>query len=59
MALASQLALSSPSSHVTTMYGTPFHSCLNLVKCNYKIHNTEMLAILQGLEEWLQYLEGV
>jgi hypothetical protein len=25
---------------------------LNLVECNYEIHNTEMLAIIQGLEEW-------
>jgi hypothetical protein len=25
---------------------------------NYKIHNTEMLAIIQGLEEWRHYLEG-
>jgi hypothetical protein len=26
---------------------------------NYKIHDTEMLAIIQGLEEWRHYLEGV
>jgi hypothetical protein len=32
---------------------------LNPVECNYKIHNTEMLAIIQGLEEWRHYLEGV
>jgi hypothetical protein len=28
------------------------------VERNYKIHNTEMLAIIQGLEEWRHYLEG-
>jgi hypothetical protein len=31
---------------------------LNPVECNYKIHNTKMLAIIQGLEEWRHYLEG-
>jgi hypothetical protein len=31
---------------------------LNLVERNYKIHNTEMLAIIRGLEEWRHYLEG-
>jgi hypothetical protein len=31
---------------------------LNPVKCNYKIHNTEMLAIIRGLEEWRHFLEG-
>jgi hypothetical protein len=30
---------------------------LNQVECNYKIHNTEMLAIIQGLEEWQHYPE--
>jgi hypothetical protein len=31
---------------------------LNPVERNYKIHDTEMLAIIQGLEEWRHYLEG-
>jgi hypothetical protein len=30
---------------------------LNPVERNYKIHNTEMLAIVRGLEEWRHYLE--
>jgi hypothetical protein len=36
---------------------------LNPVERNYEIHdteihNTEMLAVIQGLEEWRHYLEG-
>jgi hypothetical protein len=31
---------------------------LNPVKRNYEIHDTEMLAIIRGLEEWRYYLEG-
>jgi hypothetical protein len=31
---------------------------LNPVEQNYKIHDTEMLAIIQGLEDWRHYLEG-
>jgi hypothetical protein len=31
---------------------------LNPVEWNYEIHDTEMLAIIQGLEEWRHYLEG-
>jgi hypothetical protein len=30
---------------------------LNPVERNYKIHDTEMLAIIRGLEEWRHYLE--
>jgi hypothetical protein len=30
---------------------------LNLVEQNYEIHDTEMLAIIRGLEEWRYYLE--
>jgi hypothetical protein len=33
-------------------------SVLNPVERNYEIHNTEMLAIIRGLEEWRHYLEG-
>jgi hypothetical protein len=32
---------------------------LNQVKHNYEIHDTEMLAIIQGLEVWQHYLEGM
>jgi hypothetical protein len=31
---------------------------LNLVERNYEIHNTEMLVIIRGLEEWRHQLEG-
>jgi hypothetical protein len=31
---------------------------LNPVERNYEIHDTEMLAIILGLEEWRHYLEG-
>jgi hypothetical protein len=31
---------------------------LNPVERNYEIHDTEMLASIQGLEEWRHYLEG-
>jgi hypothetical protein len=31
---------------------------LNPVEQNYQIHDTEMLAIIRGLEEWRHYLEG-
>jgi hypothetical protein len=31
---------------------------LNPVEQNYEIHDTKMLAIIQGLEEWRHYLEG-
>jgi hypothetical protein len=28
------------------------------VEQNYEIHDTEILAIIRGLEEWRHYLEG-
>jgi hypothetical protein len=31
---------------------------LNPVEQNHEIHDTEMLAIIQGLKEWRHYLEG-
>jgi len=31
---------------------------LNEVSRNYEIHDKEMLAIIQGLEEWQHFLEG-
>jgi hypothetical protein len=38
---------------------TSLSKALNPVERNYEIHDTEMLAIIQGLEEWRHYLEGV
>jgi hypothetical protein len=32
---------------------------LSAVKRNYEIHDKEMLAIIQGLEDWRHFLEGV
>jgi hypothetical protein len=31
---------------------------LSAVEQNYEIHNKEMLAIIQGLEDWQHFLEG-
>src|SRR6266540_7530072 len=31
---------------------------LSSVKCNYEIHNKEMLAIIQALQEWRHFIEG-
>jgi hypothetical protein len=31
---------------------------LSVVERNYEIHNNEMLAIIQGLEDWRHFLEG-
>jgi len=30
---------------------------LNLTKCNYEIHDKEMLAIIRCFESWRHYLE--
>ena len=35
-----------------------FSKSLSLVEWNYKIHNKEMLAIIQALEEWQHFFEG-
>ena len=32
---------------------------LNITKQNYKIHDKEMLAVIQYLESWRHYLEGM
>jgi hypothetical protein len=37
---------------------TSLSKMLNPVEWNYEIHDTEMLAIIRGLEEWRHYLEG-
>ena len=31
---------------------------LTSVKCNYEIHNKEMLAIIRALQEWRHFIEG-
>jgi len=35
-----------------------FSKSLSPVEWNYKIHDKEMLAIIQALEEWQHFLEG-
>ena len=35
-----------------------FFKSLSPVKQNYEIHDKEMLAIIQALEEWRYFLEG-
>ena len=35
-----------------------FSKSLSLVERNYEIHDKEMLAIIQALEEWGHFLEG-
>jgi hypothetical protein len=37
---------------------TLLSKALSPVEHNYEIHDTEMLAIIRGLEEWRHYLEG-
>ncbi|KAG5719121.1 hypothetical protein E4T56_gene11857 [Termitomyces sp. T112] len=36
-----------------------YSKSLNVVEWNYKIHNKEMLAIIQSFEEWWHFLEDV
>ncbi|KAG5730109.1 hypothetical protein E4T56_gene1856 [Termitomyces sp. T112] len=40
--------------HPVTFYS----KSLSTVECNYKIHNKEMLPIIQSFEEWWHFLEG-
>jgi len=35
-----------------------FSKSLSLVKQNYEIHDKEMLAIIQSLQEWRHFIEG-
>jgi hypothetical protein len=35
-----------------------YSKSLSTVECNYEIHNKEMLAIIQALEDWCHFLEG-
>jgi hypothetical protein len=51
--------LSQPQVNDNVWHPVTFLSkALNPVERDYKIHNTEMLAIIRGLEEWRHYLEG-
>ena len=35
-----------------------FSKSLSPVECNYEIHDKEMLAIIQALQEWHHFVEG-
>jgi hypothetical protein len=51
--------LSQQSSDDLKWHSITFYSkSLNVVEQNYKIHNKEMLAVMQSLEEWRHFLEG-
>jgi hypothetical protein len=52
-AVLSQQNVDNKSWHPITL-----SKALNPVEQNYEIHDTEMLAIIRGLEEWRHYLEG-
>jgi hypothetical protein len=57
--IATGAVLSQQSVNDNSWHPVAFLSkALNLVECNYEIHDTEMLAIIRGLEEWRHYLEG-
>jgi hypothetical protein len=57
--IATGVVLSQQQVEDNTWHPVAFLSkALNLVERNYEIHDTEMLAIIQGLEEWRHYLEG-
>jgi len=53
-ALLSQLSLSVEKWHPVAFYS----KSLSPVERNYEIHDKEMLAIIQALEEWRHFLEG-
>jgi hypothetical protein len=57
--IATGAVLSQQSRNDNAWHPVAFLSkALNLVEQNYEIHNTEMLAIIRGLEEWRHYLKG-
>jgi hypothetical protein len=57
--IATGAVLSQQSVDDNALHPVTFLSkALNPVECNYEIHDTEMLAIIRGLEEWRHYLEG-
>jgi hypothetical protein len=57
--IATSVVLSQRQVNDNTWHPVTFLSkALNPVEQDYEIHDTEMLAIIQGLEEWRHYLEG-
>jgi hypothetical protein len=57
--IATGVVLSQQSVNNNPWHPVTFLSkALNPVERTYEIHNTEMQAIIQGLEEWRHYLEG-
>jgi hypothetical protein len=57
--IATGVVLSQQSVNDNVWHPVTFLSkALNPVERNYEIHDTEMLAIIGGLEEWSHYLEG-
>jgi hypothetical protein len=53
-AVLSQQQVNNNAWHLITFLS----KALNPVEQNYEIHDTKMLAIMRGLEEWRYYLEG-
>jgi hypothetical protein len=57
--IATGVVLSQQQVDDNTWHPVTFLSkALNPVERNYEIHDTKMLAIIRGLEEWRHYLEG-
>jgi hypothetical protein len=57
--IATGAVLSQQSRNDNAWHPVAFLSkALNPVDRNYEIHNTEMLAIIRGLNQWRHYLEG-
>jgi hypothetical protein len=57
--IATEAVLSQQSRDDNAWHPAAFLSkALNPVEQNYEIHDTKMLAIIRGLEEWRHYLEG-
>jgi hypothetical protein len=58
--IATGIVLSQQSHDDSTWHPVAFLSkALNQVEHNYEIHDTEIVAIIRGLEKWLHYLEGM
>lgn len=56
---ATRAILSQQSDDDLKWHPVAFYSkSLNTIKCNYEIHDKEMLAIMRSLEEWRHFLEG-
>jgi hypothetical protein len=56
--IATSTVLSQKSHEDNSWHPVAFLSkALNPVEQNYKIHDTEMLAIIRGLKEWRHYLK--